>query len=688
MSIRIRRLKLVSETLKGKYVADITFPDGLVLLHVKNTSGKSTALKSIIYALGLEKMFGAANRPPLTPAMTSTIKDGADEFPVVESYVFLEISNHKSQTITIRRKVVGEGGKSWKLVDVWDGSVLDTDFNAIEPQSYYVRDEGSATREQGFSRYLASFIGWDLPEVVRFDGPPCPLYMECLLPLFYIEQSHGWTSIQATTPRYFGIRQVERKAIEFILALDSSTRDTERQRLEKEEEEIKQTWSQLRSELEGLLRGFGGAMRNIPLDPKDEWPPEPKPFAEVYEAGKPLALDSAIQNDKQNLLRQQNAPVPAIESATDEVQRELEKSLNELSQADSYASETYEDLQLERVNITAIETRYAAITENLDHNLGTRKLRDMGATQELSVASGKCPTCQQPISDTLLNQEDSKHVMTLDENIAFLRGQQQTLAKMKARTEGAIQALERKLTAVTTYGNELRGKIRSLKRTLLSATGTPSEAVVRERLVIEERLARREDASETISLTLPKFELLAKRWKSTQERKKSLRDQRPSEQDERKISGLESRFIEILNQINFRSFSPEKFNFDRATLHPMREGFDVVYDVSASDNVRTIAAYVTALLEVGEKFSTNHPGLLILDEPRQQNLHWGDLAALLERLAVSAGNGQQVIVATSDPTDRIDEFSSRVKCTCIDLEGPILKLQVNKGGSPKVNFAP
>ena len=676
MSIRIRRLKLVSETLKGTYVADLKFPDGLVLLHVKNTSGKSTALKSIIYALGLEKMFGAANHPPLTPAMTSAIKDGEDEFPVVESFVLLEISNHKSQTLTIRRKVVGEGGKSWKLVDVWEGSVLDTDYLKKEPQSYYVRDEGSATREQGFSRFLANFIGWELPEVVRFDGPPCPLYMECLLPLFYIEQSHGWTSIQATTPRYFGIRQVERKAIEFILALDSSTRDTERQRLEKEEEEIKQTWLQLRSELEGLLRGFGGAMRNIPSDPKDEWPLDPEPFAEVFEAGKPLPLDSAIQNDKQILVSQQIEAVPAIDSTSDEVQRELEKALNELSQAESYATETYEDLQLERVNIIAIETRFAAITENLDHNLGTKKLRDMGATQGLSVVSGKCPTCQQPVSDTLLNQEDSKHVMTLDENIAFLRGQQQTLSKMKARTEGAIQALDRKLNAVIAYSNELRGKVRALRRTLVSATGTPSEAAVRERLVIEERLGRRQEASEKIKETLPRFASLTKRWKSAQEKKKSLRDQGPSAEDQRKLIGLESRFIELLRQLNFRSFSPDKFNIDRATLHPMREGFDVVYDVSASDNVRSIAAYVTALLELGNTFSTNHPGLLILDEPRQQNLHWGDLAALLERLAFSGENGQQVIVATSDPTDRIDEFSKRVKCTRIDLEGPILRREI------------
>jgi hypothetical protein len=156
-----------------------------------------------------------------------------------------------------------------------------------------------------------------------------------------------------------------------------------------------------------------------------------------------------------------------------------------------------------------------------------------------------------------------------------------------------------------------------------------------------------------------------------------LREQGSSAEDLRKITGLESRFIDLLRQLNFSSFSPDKFNIDPITFHPVREGFDVVYDVSASDNVRTIAAYLTAVLELSRTFPTNHPGLLILDEPRQQNLHWGDLAALLERLATSAEHGQQVIVATSDPTDRIEEFANRVNCTRLELEGPILRHETN-----------
>jgi hypothetical protein len=648
------------------------FPDGLVLLHVRNTSGKSTALKSIIYALGLEKMFGPANHPPLTPAMTSAIKEGDDEFPVVESYVWLEIENHLSQRITIRRKVIGEAAPNWKIVEIWEGSAVGI-TNQPPTKSLYVRDEGSATREQGFYPFLAAFIGWTLPEVVRFDGPACPLYMECLLPLFYIEQSHGWTGIQATTPRYFGIRQVEKKAIEFILALDSAKRDNEKLRLEKEETEIRNLWIKNRSELDGSIRSIGGTPRNLPSEPVETWPLNPPSYIEVFAGTLSLPLNEALLRDRELLNRLETDVIPNAEEASQLAQEALSQTLGELEQTESYSAELYEDLQLERANLNALATRIAAVDENLQHNLGTKKIREMGATVTLALSEGKCPTCHQDITDSLLEQTDAQHVMTLDENIEYLRAQLQTLANMEARGQNAVQALDRKLVAVVAFANELRGKIRALRRTLVSASGTPSEAAVRERLTVEHRLERRRSVGESFLHAETVFGELARRWQALLDKRSSLRAEQVSAQDERKRQALEARFVDILRIAGFRSFAPDKFNIDRETFRPMREGFDIVYDVSASDNIRSISSYVTALLELGHYFQTNHPGLLILDEPRQQNLDWSNFSAILERLALSKKANQQVIVATSDSSERIEEFAARVECTRIALEGPILR---------------
>jgi ABC-type ATPase involved in cell division len=113
---------------------------------------------------------------------------------------------------------------------------------------------------------------------------------------------------------------------------------------------------------------------------------------------------------------------------------------------------------------------------------------------------------------------------------------------------------------------------------------------------------------------------------------------------------------------------------DRSSYKPTREGFDVLHDVSASDNIRVIAAYLTALLELAREFKTNHPGLLILDEPRQQNMKWGHFAKILERLAAAGRHGQQVIVATSDQHQRFAELAPELLSNRVDVpfETPLL----------------
>ena len=72
----------------------------------------------------------------------------------------------------------------------------------------------------GPARFLASFIGWDLPKARRFDGTETTLYMETIFPLLYVEQKAGWSAMPAAFPNYFQIRDVGRRAVEFVMGLD------------------------------------------------------------------------------------------------------------------------------------------------------------------------------------------------------------------------------------------------------------------------------------------------------------------------------------------------------------------------------------------------------------------------------------------------------------------------------------
>jgi hypothetical protein len=675
VSLRIRQLKLIVGTANGDYGTDLKFGDGLVLLNVDNSRGKSTVLKSIVYALGLERMFGPVAQAPLPPAMVSTIREGDVEHAVISSWVFLEIENHRGQIVTIRRKVAGENLDDWKLVSVWNRRIAELDESTPADSIFYVRDPGSAQREQGFYTFLAGFLEWNLPEVIKYDGSSCPLYIETLLPVFFVEQTHGWSGVQATTPRFFQIRQPEKKAIEFVLKLDAGSIDTERQRLEHEEKSISEEWLRLRRDVDSIASALPGAIRDFPSEPQATWPPVKTPFVEVYREGEPVPLRTSIEENEARLAYLEKQEIPNAEQAAHSVESELEKKNDELFEVELLVTDVQEDADLERTNISALETRLKAIEEDLEHNKGTKKLRDLGVTQSLAIARGECPTCHQHIDDALLKQDETEHVMTLDENISYLEAQRQTLENMRARSLKAIETYERRQTSLRQYSNNIRSQIRSLKRTLVSAGTTPSEAAIRERVVLFERLRGEKAALENVQANSAQFSALSQKWNDLQDQKSRLSNAATTDGDRQKLTELEHRLIGAAKQFGFSSFAPELLRINRETYKPSREGFDLVYDVSASDNVRVIAAFLTALLEIARDFDTNHLGLLILDEPRQQNVRWTDLTSILERLSEAGRAHQQVIVATSDPPDRLKDLRGRFQFETVEMNffDPILK---------------
>lgn len=675
MSLRIRHLRLRASTLNGEYGADLSFPDGLVLLHLHNTRGKSTALKSIIYALGMERMFGQINVAPLSPAMTSQLKDGDRVWDIAESWVYLEIQNNEGRSATLRRKVAGQGGQDRRVIDVWEEAVITSSLVSKASKPYFARDPGSAKNEAGFGSWLADFIGWKLPQVMSHDGSLVPLYMECIMPLFFVEQSQGWSGIQAGTPKVFGIRQVEKKVVEFILAMDIIKADAAKEGLEQERDGIIKQWLDIRTKLEVVARSMHGSLRELPQSPQSLWPPTPAPYIEAFQEGKQIDLSRAIEQDRETLTRLDAIEIPSADEASQSISNELLESTSQLSEAESISASLEDDLQTENGNLAALATRLATVEEDLVRNKDARKLRDFKATSLLSISRHECPTCHQHVQDTLLSQTFEQNVMGLDENIAYLTAQKQTLEKLHTQTIRAKGAIQRRLDAVLNHSNELRTRIRFLKRTLVSSGTAPSEAAIRERVVTSQRLNERELAKDEFERLFRLFPPLVKRWTELQVALKQLKDVERSLGDLQKLQTLFDQFKSALSEFGFDSFPLDAVTIERESYRPKREGFDLSYAVSASDFVRIIAAYLTALLETSRTAKTNHLGLLVLDEPRQQNMKWKDFAQILHRLSSSIRHGQQVIVATSDPPEAVADLMTNVPHSRVDLEyfGYLLK---------------
>jgi hypothetical protein len=84
-------------------------------------------------------------------------------------------------------------------------------------------------------------------------------------------------------------------------------------------------------------------------------------------------------------------------------------------------------------------------------------------------------------------------------------------------------------------------------------------------------------------------------------------------------------------------------------------------------------SYLNSLLELSRDHQTNHPGMLMFDEPRQQSAHPVSFQQLLMRVANSAQFAQQVIFATSEEPSSLSEMLAGVPHKMISFDGRLLK---------------
>jgi hypothetical protein len=670
MSLQIRQLQLRVQTGEGLFGTRIKFNNGLVLLRAENTMGKSTCVQAIVYALGLERMLGPSSAIPLPHAMTAYLEDGQKELQVLESEVLLEIENHKGEFLTIKRAVVG--GRDTRLVTTWEGPLLTNPTASFPTRDYYVRDGGSAQNEAGFLRKLAEFIGWQLPIVRRFNGSECPLYLEAICPLFIVEQKHGWAGIQANLPTYFAIREMAKRCVEFVLNLDAARFIEERQRLEQEEVELKNRWKNLTSVAVTTLKPVNGRVVGLPEQPSAQWPLSTSPAIEVFRNRAWIAFERALISDKEELARLEQTPVETAGEASVAARAQLEAAQQTLAQRELIAGELLDELQREQLQQASTDLRLAALREDKRRNKDALKLKSFGSDAGWRVIEHVCPTCQQHLADTLLPQGPIENPMSLEENITFIESQIGTFEHLRENAASLIVRKESELATLRSEIEGLRVQIRSLRQTLLAPTSTPAIEGVRMRIALESQIRTVERAISDFGESMESFADIAVAWRAVLEQKRNLPSDGFSQSDKTKLARLQVLFRDQLKEFGFSSLNADTLEISKETYRPSREGFDLVFDLSASDNIRTIWAYLQGLLELSAEQHMNHFGLLLFDEPRQQEAAELSFERLLGRAANAKGRGQQIIFATSEPLANIQRMTSGLDVQVVSFEGRVV----------------
>jgi hypothetical protein len=654
MRLRLRQFEFRAITVRGPFGVTLPFAPGLVVLRGDNTSGKSTCLQGVIYALGLEGMLSASRAIPLPHVATSSLTDTTDgrELDVLESYVTLEFENEAGQIATVRRYAKHERIDTL-LITVWDGPALTGADNRLKESAFFVRRRGGAQSEAGFHNWLASFLGWDLPEVPRFDGGTCPLYLETIFPLFYVEQKRGWAAIQPHMPTYLRIRDVGRRAVEFVLALSGGDLAARRQLVQERKTDVRQQWAAAVGAFRNGANEHGIVVQGVPAEPSAEWPVEPRASLCIATSDEGLEewqpLGDEIERLREELAELDRRLLPRAEEAAPGVSAELQVSLRELHEVSSVASAVRSELAMEEDQVRSLDSRIAALQEDFRRSQDAEVLHRMGAPMS-AVTPEDCPTCHQELPTTLLDPAAAIVPMPIERNIRLLKEQIDLFQAMRSDLDAAIAAKRQQMVTFDERIHALQQNVRAQRETLVSASGTPSIRDVEQRVHLRDRVEALTLVVGRLSSLNTELARLAQEWARVLGDEARLRDQGTPEADTDKIRALQSHFLTQLQEYGVTSLPISELTISEYTYQPELAGFDLGFEMSASDMVRCIWAYRIGLLEVGREFvDTRHAQLLVFDEPRQQSASPLSFTALFERAALAERTGQQVIFATSEP---------------------------------------
>ncbi|MFZ0662384.1 MAG: hypothetical protein WAM66_06795 [Acidobacteriaceae bacterium] len=655
--LRIRHLNITINTDKGVFGAKRDFHDGLNVVRAENWAGKSTLLQSIIYALGLEGMFTPSHEVPLPHAVTDYLESSAGRAKVLDSMVSLEIENSKGQFMTAQRSIAGERHRH--LITVYDGRAITAQKGLETRTDYFVRERNAATSERGFHAKLVEFIDWTLPTAPRFNDEDCLLYLETIFPLLYVEQKLGWGRIPARFPTWLGIRDVARRTIEFLLGLDAYAIAIERVAVQDEISRLRGEWTTLRSQTAKVVAAAGGLVNALPAEPVSAWPPDVPPHMLMSRSNQWVPFTEYQQVIRERLETLVSATVPSAQAAKPRLQPELQDAEGQLAEREHAIRALLNKIETERDEADALRQRISAVQDDLRKYKDVRRLRKLGSDDAVHLIGAVCPTCHQELVDSLLDTSKKAEPMSVDQNISFYEEQVQLFSAVLSNSEDSIKSSEIQLQAHRAEVEKLRDQIRAIRETLVSASNTPSIEALTERIRLEQRAESLDRLAAQFDDAYSEFGQLAEEWRTVQERRARLPKGALSDQDEGKISALQQSFRDQLIDYKMGSVEPSELNISHDYYQPEIAGLNLGADVSGSDLIRMQWAYLLGLLEVGlHSPGSNHPGVLIMDEPQQQSVEENSFRAMLRYAATR--KGAQVIVATSHERRELDQYLAQL----------------------------
>lgn len=661
LGLTINNVKISANTNGGVFSVNLPLGKGLNIIRAENSSGKSTCVNAIAYGLGLEAILGPKSKRPFPKSLYEVIYDNKkDETPffVSASSVEITVTNSKNETAITTRDILGDESK----VTVTKDKVSKDYFLGTSGKT------GSAKSERGFHRWLSEFIGWSLPNVVTYEGNEVKLYIECIFPLFFIEQKRGWSEIQANVPTSYGIKNVKKSAIEFCLGIDSFEYEKKVTRYKNSIESSEKEWQQLINTAEGIADFNFVILNRIPeiKDYKDTYDIE---F--MYQAG----------DTTYSIAEKQRSFLALIENLSQEIEaaRPDSENLNNqqgiLRKLRRESEKNASEIELAMLSISDVDGKIASLRNELDKYQQLRRLKVVGSSIEADLETKNCPICESDLFDTLGNRNVKREPMTLEENIEFLKSQTEFYVNVKVRSIESLKNLQSQSKLIEARIEKEESVLNDLREDIDDINGA-TKTLLRDKIQTEIELKEAKKLESSLSNLKEQASRIHASWSTATESLKRLRKTFRNADRALVVRELLSLIKSNLIAFNFSPASIGSIAVSDQTLRPEQEGYDIVAETSASDYIRIIWSYTLALLQLaGKKKDVLHGGFVVFDEPRQHEASYVSFANLIDKASEASKYNGQVVFATSLKQSELEEACKEKGVNLLCFDDYILTLE-------------
>lgn len=606
--IRIEEIKVCGESDIGKFEGTFTFKEGLQVVSASNHFGKSLAVTSIAWCLGLECMFGLqdndVSRFPVAVREVIDL-DGRVNIPVRSSRSILTLKRADGIGLRLTREILGSPAEV--IVEELSADDAVTRTSRLQARRQTMKDEAA-----GFQNFFFKWCGLLRTQVVTNRGDVSDLYLENIAPLFYIDQNEGWTDLQALQVHRYGLLEISDVAVEYLLGAGAAIEQRfKRQTISANDARLKAEASALSSLVTALFQRNGWIT--------DIWSDHGSIANLVKRWGAKTLIDVLKSELKVDLAEQQ----ASLKERAKKLRAHLSRGQLDPNSAGapSDASQTVVELKDQRhqrrEELRILRRQHAEQEEllaNIEHRLHSAKdvlrLKKEGIGR---IEIVECPTCHQSIDPSSFQltaqstESVESHIAALDrdrilvrENITSSEDQIIRLSVDLAKAEDRLREAERALGAVNQAVGASREQLAKVATDLASAEIEMERVAetARELLGLQTQIdAWIKNAAAAETVTIDKADLEHRLREFTRQLRELLNALGHSAilEHPEDVLHLDERYTPYLGPRRLRSLG------------------------SASDHSRLVAAYVLALAVASEAEKGLHPGFVVLDEPLQQN---------------------------------------------------------------------